>query len=466
MRVTTAPPLRGIGIIRVSEVAGRDRDGDKFVSPDDQQADIDKLCVIHNIKLIGLPFRELDVSAFSTKLEKRKGLYPAIQAIENGEADVIVTAYFDRFFRRLRVQAEAMERLALAGGRMLTGDAGWLDMGEGSAAEWATPQFLGLMAEFQARQTRDKTRGPKERAVARGIPPFPNIPPGYRQDPATRRLVKHADEAKVIQALYNMRQEGASLIECRDYLRAHGIDRSWRATQEILKNRIYLGELHFGKLINLHSHEPIIEPATFRTIQKMRVRRGHRPVSTSLFARQGLVRCAHCGGRMMISQQTKAHRNGERVTYRDYRCPPKGLGNCSQRQSISATVLEEYVVSLVKNAQAEGRWSPNEQVAAVEVEVVEIEAELTALATTFSSVSDVPAIAAKIDALKEKRDAARERRDALLRGDRAARVGTLATLWDVATLDEKRAILRLLIETITVSPGKGTERIFVRFYES
>ena len=461
MRVTTASAaprqLRAIKVIRVSRQGKRATE--RFVSPEDQRRDIDRLAGGQNWMFVA-EFEERNVSGYSVPLEKRKGLYPAMLMVERGEADVIVFGYRDRMARNNLVEDVFLGRVGTAGGQVWAADFGQIKTD--TAVERLTSGFLGLVQRYVSDSVRDKTAGPKARAVELGVPPFPNIPPGYRQDPQTRTLVVHEDEAKLIRRVYEMRQEGTSLIEIRDYLRAHGIHRSWRGTQEILKNRIYLGELHFGKLSNLASHQAIIEPALFRTIQKMRVRRGKKPVSTSLFARQGLVRCSECGSRMVIGQQTKLNRDGERVVYRDYRCSP--TGDCPRRQTIGAQLLEDYVVSEVRNAQAEGRWSPSEQLAAARADLDAVERELTALATTFSSVADVPGIAAKIAGLREDREVKRERVNALLVGDRAARVGTLASRWDSATLDEQRTALRLLIETVTVSPGKGTGRIYVKFF--
>ena len=55
-----------------------------------------------------------------TALDDRKGLREAIEAVEAGEADVIVTAYFDRLVRSLKVQAEVVQRVERAGGKVLT----------------------------------------------------------------------------------------------------------------------------------------------------------------------------------------------------------------------------------------------------------------------------------------------------------------------------------------------------------
>jgi site-specific DNA recombinase len=462
MRVTEPAPkqLRAVDLIRVSDVNGRDKT-EKFVSPDDQRLSIARIHKQHNLRSVA-EFKELNKSGYSRTLKRRPGLLPAIEMIERGEADVICVAYFDRLFRKTEVKIEAFKRMLAAGGDFITGDLGTLETK--TAAQRLNLAFMIAVAEFQAEQTADKTAGPKARAVEMGIPPFPHIPAGYRKDPETRRLVKHEAEAEVIRAAYRLRAAGSSLKDIRDFVRANGINLGWRGVQEMLKNRIYLGELHFKALVNLHSHAPIIEPNLFRTIQKMRVHRGKKPVSTSLFARQGLVRCTNCGGRMVVGQQTRRDRTGERVVYRDYRCSP--IGDCTRRQSIGAQLLEDYVIAQVRNAQAAGRWSPNNQVAEAEAKLAAIDAQLNSFAATFDGLGDLAGVQAKIRELKEAREAAAERVETLRSGNRAARVSTLAAMWDRLSLDEQRTVLRLMIDAVEVSPGKGTDRIFVRFFES
>jgi DNA invertase Pin-like site-specific DNA recombinase len=102
---------RAIGIIRVSRVKGRE--GADFQSPDEQRERIEAEC-----KRSGLPLlrttNEMDVSG-ATPLKDRTGLREAVEAVEVGEADVIVAGYFDRFFRDLAVQREVVQRVRRAG---------------------------------------------------------------------------------------------------------------------------------------------------------------------------------------------------------------------------------------------------------------------------------------------------------------------------------------------------------------
>src|SRR5215207_6168510 len=111
---------RAIGIVRVSQVNGRE--GDSFASPGEQRDRIRAACERDGLRLLEV-VEELDVSG-GKPLGERPGLGPAVEAIETGRADVIAAAYFDRLFRSLTVQAEVVGRVERAGGQVLAVDVG------------------------------------------------------------------------------------------------------------------------------------------------------------------------------------------------------------------------------------------------------------------------------------------------------------------------------------------------------
>src|SRR5215204_5040433 len=150
---------RAIGIVRVSEVGGRD--GDSFVSPSEQRGRIADACERDDVQLLET-IEEMDVSG-GTPLEHRAGLRRAVEAVEQGEADVIVAAYFDRLVRSLRVQDELVTRVERAGGKVLALDVGAVT--NGSAGQWLSGTMLGAVSEYQRRTTAERTAEAKRRAV-------------------------------------------------------------------------------------------------------------------------------------------------------------------------------------------------------------------------------------------------------------------------------------------------------------
>jgi DNA invertase Pin-like site-specific DNA recombinase len=81
------------------------------------------------------------------------------------------------WFVPLRVQAELVSRVEKAGGKVLALDTGHVT--NGSAGQWLSGRVLCLVAEYQRRTTAERSAEAQQRAIARGVPPWPNVPPGY-----------------------------------------------------------------------------------------------------------------------------------------------------------------------------------------------------------------------------------------------------------------------------------------------
>lgn len=456
MPLFTPSRRRAVGIIRVSEVAGRE--GEAFRSPADQRGILERHCDSRSWSLVAT-FEEIDVSGYSLKElhQRKRGLAPAVAMIERGEADILLLPWLDRIARELTLFRTVRKRIVAAGGSIEAIDFG--DVSGGTAAQRFSAETLIRVAEFFAELTAEKTHGAQESAIAAGIPTFNNIPFGYRKHPETRRLVVQEKEAVAVRRAYDMREEGYTLEAIRDYLRTQGCRYGIRGVQNLLRSRIYLGELHFGKLSNLHAHEPIIkDPAKWRTVQGMRVSgspRGgeeYKPVER-LLARLGIVRCASCHCALVVGGQVKYRGRGpdkKPVQYVDYRC--SSMGDCTSRVAISAQVLEQLVVAYVKQADAEGHASIDERTDAAEQAYRQSEAKLEQFVSLFDGVGDLQATQAKLAELKAAREQTYERWQTL----RAARgtEGVRAADWNTLSFGARRTLIRSTIREIEVRRGQ------------
>jgi site-specific DNA recombinase len=389
-----------------------------------------------------------------TPLAQRPGLRRALELVEAGEADVLVAAYFDRLVRSLRVQDELVSRVEQAGGQVLAVDVGQVT--NGSAGQWLSGTMLGAVAEYARRVTSERTADAKRRAVARGVPPFPNVPPGYRQrDDGS--LEPHPEQAAVVADAFRIRAEGCTVMEVREHLRRHGIERSFHGVQALLGSRIVLGELRFGEAVNTASHPAIVKPSVWNRVQRMRVSRGRRAKSERLLARLGVLRCATCGGRMVIGSTDQ---NGKR--HYMYRCSP--IGDCPRRVTVSADLAEGVVVDAVREALEGMRGTATVADGATEAEqeLERAEQELDAAVRAFSGLEDVDAARDRLLELREARDGARDRLDELQAAAAPAVTITASGDWDVLTLDEQRALIRAVVDEAIVAPGRGRDRITVK----
>lgn len=428
----------------------RGREGESFASPVEQRQRIEAECERQDLKLLRAE-DELDVSG-GTSLANRTGLRSAVEAIESGSADVIVAAYFDRFFRDLGVQAEVVQRIEAAGGTVFAVDVG--KVGEATAGEWLSGTMLGAVAEYHRRTTRERTRGAQVRAVARGVRPTPYIPPGYeRRDDGVLQL--SADAPVAVQA-FEMRDNGATIGTIREHLRANGIELSFASVVRMLKNDVYLGRVKFGKgkMVNDHAHEPLIDAELFRRVQRQVVPCGRRAKSQRLLARQGVLVCGSCGSRM--SQTTGA--SGDVAVYR---CSPPN-GDCEQRMTISADIADKVVSDRVRQALADkhGEASTDSDVQGAEAHLARTQEALDNAIRTLATMASEPAAVETLEALKSERDTAQERLDDLRSADAALTIGADQD-WDVLTLDERRGLVSAVVAEARVRPGRGAERIAI-----
>lgn len=436
-----------MGIIRVSQTAGRE--GDSFVSPREQRSRIEKVCRDEGLELVGV-HEELDVSG-GTPLGEREGLRAAIEAVEDNGAQVIVVAYFDRLVRSLSVQAEVVGRVEAAGGRILAADLG--EVSAATATQWVSSTMLGMVAEYQRRAARERSGAAQAMAVARGVPPFDRIPPGYtRSDIGT--LVPN-DDAPAVREAFRMRAQGATIAEVRAFLLSHGIERTYHGVQSLLSSRIVLGEIHFGKLENLEAHEPIIDRDLWAAVQRVRVSRGRRAKSDRLLARLGVLRCGTCDGRMIVGSANHGQ-------YPIYRCSP--VGDCPRRVTISAEIAERVVSGAVREllADEEGHASALSEVREADAEAEVAQRNLEAAIRVFDAVHDEAVAAERLRELRADRDLKMERAHDL-RGLHSGLTISVGKDWGRLSMEAKRGLIRAVLERASVAPGRGADRISLTF---
>jgi DNA invertase Pin-like site-specific DNA recombinase len=439
---------RAVGIVRVSQTNGRE--GDSFASPGEQTDRIRTACERDGLRLVEL-IEELDVSG-GTALADREGLRQAVEAVEAGEADVIVAAYFDRLVRSLRVQDDLISRVEAAGGQVLALDTGQVT--NGSAGQWLSGTMLGAVAEYARRTAAERSAEAQARAVARGVLPWPNVPPGYVRgedgvlvpDPSARATVREA---------FEMRADGATVAEVRTFFASRGIERSYHGVTSLLASRVMLGEIHFGDLVNLTAHEPIVDRDLWQRVQRVSTPRGRKPKSGRLLARLGVLRCASCGARMVVGSSNHG-------SYALYRCPP--TGDCTQRVTISAEKVETLVVEKVRKALSDAEGRANIETNAREAERAHAQAQeaLDAAVRSFAAagVMDEPAAVERLTGLRTERDAARERVEQL-GGQRASVTVNAASDWDRLSPEARRGLIRATIDRVEVTPGRGAGRVSV-----
>src|SRR5215213_2939967 len=169
----TTSHRRAIGIVRVSQPKGRS--GESFQSPKQQRDAIDTFCKDKGWRLVAV-HDELHVSG-NAQLDKRPGLSQAVTAVLTDTADVIVGAHSERLWWNHEVRAQVLRLMEDVGGQVWSVDSGCLT--NGTAAEDFTTEVRTSADRLSRRQNAEKSRAAVVAAIARGVPPWPNVTPGY-----------------------------------------------------------------------------------------------------------------------------------------------------------------------------------------------------------------------------------------------------------------------------------------------
>jgi hypothetical protein len=438
-----------IGIIRVSEVKGRN--GDSFMSPEIQRERIERDCEGFGLRLDNL-IEELDVSG-GNPLAKRP-VAQALRAVEDGRAEAIIFAYRDRVDRSIQHGGELCRRMDAAGGLLI---ADGHQITHSTHDGWRKATFESFLNEDQRRAVAEKMRDVHKRCVERGVAPWSQVPVGYTKrddgvyEPADRREVALARRA------FQMRDKGATIPEIRAVLKDAGIKRSERGVQVMLANRAYLGEIRFGERVNLHAHPSIIDRELFERVQRRKVPRGPKPKSDLPLARQGVLRCGCCDSRM--SSAVMPQGGG----YPIYRC--SSSNDCPRHMVISAALAEGAVQEAVKQALTgrAGRASAATGVAEAQAELDRAQARLDATIRAFDALGGEPAAVEKLRELTEARDDACNRLHDLRAAAGAMQVAITVDDWTELSLEAQREVIRALIKRAVVNPGRGAGRIEIEY---
>src|SRR5215208_444742 len=108
--MTSTPPDRLDGYVRVSQRNGRARDDEAFRSPDQQRAVIERWAASHNARIVA--WHE-DLGETGSSMD-RPGLNAALDRIRAGKTNGVACAFLDRFTRAS--VGEAMTVLEEVGG--------------------------------------------------------------------------------------------------------------------------------------------------------------------------------------------------------------------------------------------------------------------------------------------------------------------------------------------------------------
>ncbi len=357
-----------LGYVRVSRVGDR---AETLISPGQQRERIEAYAQANGLTVLMLD-PELDVSGGRAS---RPILDRALERIKGGEVAGIIVAQLDRLSRMDIVEAlKTIRTIEAAGGevRAVAEDFD-VDTPEGEAGR----NLFLVMGEMQLARYKQQFRNAKQQAVEKGIWPIPVVPRGYEK--GEDRKLHPGELADVPRRAMDMRANDSSWGQIAGEF---GIGLT--SAMKMVRNRVYLGEIHYGEWVNLEAHEPLVTRDLFEAAQIY-----HPPPPRSRRSKPallaGLVYCAGCGYRMSVDSHAAI-----------FKCRPhKATGRCKAPAIISQRKLEGVVTEAVRShmEQVDLRYEAVEQgdvIAEAERELQDAEAELAAY-QTLVKISEVGA---------------------------------------------------------------------------
>jgi DNA invertase Pin-like site-specific DNA recombinase len=433
----------GIGYVRVSRRNGRE--GDSYITKEQQVETIERLAEANKVVIVLWVIEEDE----SGKKWDRVGFQHALDAIRDGEADVMLVAKLNRFGRRnidVHRGLEAIEKRETGNpGQLIAGD---LSVDTSTKEGRLLRGIMALLAEFELEALTEQWADSRGRALDRGI--FARkAPVGYRRD-GDRKLELDPEVAPLVRELFERRGSGESWAALLAWWKDAGgpkITRTGLST--VLANRVYLGEfIETDEYVVPNAHEAIVDEELFRSAQSTRALRPARRHGSLL---AGVLRCSHCG------QPFTASHSGKVPQYR-HQSSNGTAEKCPHRHAIAmrladAVVEEAFLAWAEARRVYAGESDAENLVAEARAELEAAEADLAAFAEGSQGMS-AELLRGGFEVRNARIEEAQERVEELYASGKVETVRTSAmTLWPELELEDKRTLLAGAVDHVDVLPS-------------
>jgi DNA invertase Pin-like site-specific DNA recombinase len=366
---------RALGYVRVSKAR------EEMISPELQRTAIQDWCSRAGAVLLDV-IEDLDETGRNFA---RAGVQEVVRRIEAGEADVVVVWKWSRFGRNVRDCLVNIDRLEVAGGRIV---AATEDFDDTPVGRFGRGQFL-LMAQFESERIGEQWKEAKNRRLRLGLPGdgLPRF--GYNYDG-----VGYSPDVivgPVLAEMFRWYIGGASFYRIACRLDEEGVKTAkggpWKeqTVRAILDAGFGAGLVRSGDEFLPGAHAAVISEAEWEAYRRRR-RVSKRTPSRSLGASYPYAGLLHCG-----TCESPVHRTGnDRVRcgrWRDCRKPTFGHkkspdGPVADFLAALAGRIDHYSEAL--QAPSEGRKEQKRRQSSLTKEAKRLDASLTRLTREYA----------------------------------------------------------------------------------
>ncbi|MEA5573069.1 fdxN element excision recombinase XisF [Calothrix sp. UHCC 0171] len=439
------------------------------VSTQEQAEEFDALNQqIARLKAAGATEVLIDIE--SGRSDARKQFNELLKLVQQNQVDEVIITRIDRLGRSVITIHKAIDIFVKQNVNLRVLDA---PVDPNSPFGWFSINQMSGLAEFESRLLSQRVKQGNEyfrQQLKYCVPPF-----GYAKDENHRLTPNrniHEKSGKtyfeLAKIIIDLTLELRSLQDVCNYIYTeYEVVFTVAGLRDWVKNLVLQGHTaYFVKkkkginrepIINFHTHEALITPATVEAIQaKLSANRKYRSSATSTrgdYPLAGLIRCTHCQGSMYrnFSRHKTRTEYMRCVNYNKlgkYHCENS---KCTRlRQIISKTIAElcENAPKLIEYLESQ---SETTQVVSTQ-EIEKLSNELSVLRALRSSNPDIIQAIAKIEATINSRSIPVKmiERDTFENAQRKIAIASQATFWESLDDSELRVTLAEFVEKVEV----------------
>ena len=251
----------------------------------------------------------------------------------------LVVWNLDRLSRSLTDALPIFSKIRDAGCEFISINQEYLSY-RGAMARYMLHQTIAI-AELERGMTSERVSAKMRYIAASGKIPWGNIPLGYVRDPNLKNtVIVDPEKAKIVQLIFDLYVSGKLSYNTINE-RYPGVIRNRAHLYQLLRQRLYIGELHYAGEVYQTEHPAIIEKAVFEKAQELLAQKKRQNyirqgVQKYDYLLSGIVLC-HCGRHM--TGYSVHGRGGKKFFY--YKCTDPTCKNAINAEKLDAAVLEQ-----------------------------------------------------------------------------------------------------------------------------
>jgi site-specific DNA recombinase len=419
----------------------------------------------HAAEIIGV-YEDKGISGET--IDKRPAMMNMLADLSSLDPDYVIVTDQDRFSRgdSFWIIKNEMVKNNVC---LITEKEGITNFAEDASKDFMS-DILGATSKFYLKLLRLKVKRGNVTRANKGlfIGNLTNVF-GYDYDKSSKNLKVNENEASVVKMIFDMYVKGYGFYRISKYLNENGYRTKNKHSftsatiSRIISHPLYCGYIvHLGRVIK-GLHEPIISEALYaKAMSQKKENYNRNPKMNIRHLLTGFLFCENCGARMQMS-----HNCNKDTGSQSYSCSGYLKSECDKPSYIKEYLVETYVIEKVlerinelkielKGRKVKTSVDKNKMLMLVDNKLKRASDQFIEGEISKSEYNDY-----KIKYGKEKKEIAKLKEPANID------IGLIKKLkadelFDELEFEQKRKVLSILIDRITVARGRKSKHFYKR----